>query len=78
MAARQNFFRTFFIHGEGGIQAVQARLAVYGLCSNTKWEPGPPRWRFIYETNLTQADLELKLSDLIRRYDLRIEIKSTP
>ena len=78
MAMQQTFNRAYLIHGEGGIQSVQARLADHGLCSFTKWDPGPPRWRFTYETNLAKADLEAVLHDLLKRYDVKIEIKGAP
>ena len=68
--------RSYLIHGNGGIQAVQARLAQHGLCSHTAWEPGPPQWRFTYDTYLMRNELEQVLTELMRRYDVKVEEKN--
>ncbi len=63
--------RHYVIHGYGGITAVQGRLAQYGLCSHTTWEPGPPAWRFYYDTHLDPTELLTVLKDLVVRYDIK-------
>ena len=63
----------YYIHGDGGIQVVQARLAEHGLCSRTYWVPGPPRWQFHYETYLNRHQIEELLSDVWNRFDLRLD-----
>jgi hypothetical protein len=75
MAVQRELNLTYLIRGNGGIQAVQGRLLQYGLCSFTKWDPGPPQWRFVYDTYLSKNELEQILIDLARRYDVRVEVK---
>lgn len=75
MAAQHEFNLTYLIYGNGGIQAVQGRLVSYGLCSFTKWDPGPPQWRFVFDTYLSKDEVERILMDLARRYDVRVEVK---
>jgi hypothetical protein len=75
MAVQHEINRTYLIHGEGGIQMVQARLADHGLCSFTKWDPGPPLWCFVFDTHLSKPELEQILIDFVRRYAIRVEVK---
>ncbi len=75
MAEQPELNLTYLIRGNGGIQAVQGRLLQFGLCSFTKWDPGPPLWRFVFDTYLVKIELENILSDLARRYDVRVEVK---
>jgi hypothetical protein len=70
-AVQHEINRHYIIHGYGGITAVQACLAQHGLCSLTTWEPGPPSWRFHYDTYLSYAELQQVLRDLIVRYDVK-------
>jgi hypothetical protein len=67
--------QTYVIRGYSGIQAVQSRLVEFGMCHFTTWDPGPPQWRFIFDTFLTQRELETTLSDLLRRYEIKIDKK---
>jgi hypothetical protein len=70
-AIQHELNRRYIIHGYGGITAVQARLAQHGFCSRTTWDPGPPSWRFYYDTNLSHAELQQVLQDLIARFDVK-------
>jgi hypothetical protein len=59
------------IHGYGGSPLVQARLAAHGQFSHVTWEPGPPAWRLHYDSPLSLSEVEQRVQDLIRRYDLK-------
>jgi hypothetical protein len=75
MATQRDLDQTYLIHGSGGIQAVQARLAQHGLCSFTEWDPGPPQWRFTFYSYMSKSELEQVLVDFLKRYDVRVEVK---
>jgi hypothetical protein len=68
--------RTYTIFGSGawgGCSAIQAKLMEYGVCSYTGWAPGPPRWRFLFDTYLTPAEVQALLGDLWSRYELKLK-----
>jgi hypothetical protein len=68
--------RCYTFHGAGDIgaaTAVQARLRDHGICSYFNWDPRPPRWRFFYETNLSQAQLNSLLGRLRHRFGVEVE-----
>jgi hypothetical protein len=70
------YTRCYTLRGEGDIAAataIQARLREHGVCSYFNWDPRPPRWRFFYETDLAQAQIEEVLSALTTRYRVTIE-----
>ncbi|MBN1661368.1 MAG: hypothetical protein JXA93_23455 [Anaerolineae bacterium] len=69
------YIRFFIIRGEGdaaAASALQARLIAHGACSYFGWDPRPPRWRFFYDTGLSQAEIELLLGPLISRFKITI------
>jgi hypothetical protein len=70
-AVQHDLDHRFEVHGYGGILAVQARLTRHGRCSHTTWDPGPPAWRFQYDTQLSPAELSQTLKDLMSRYDVK-------
>jgi hypothetical protein len=45
----------------------------YGVCSYTGWAPGPPNWRFLFDTYLTPAEIQAMLGDLWNRYEVRLK-----
>ncbi|HFD39955.1 MAG TPA: hypothetical protein ENJ31_08960 [Anaerolineae bacterium] len=71
-----SYVRCYILHGDGDIgaaTAVQAQLREHGLCSYFNWDPIPPRWRFFYETNLTDAEINRILGPLLQRFHVTIE-----
>jgi hypothetical protein len=76
MTSWSGYTRCFNLRGEGDIAAataIQARLREHGMCSYFGWDPQPPRWRFFYETDLSQAEVELVLGSLVARFRIVIE-----
>ncbi len=70
------YTRCYTFHGEGDIgaaTAVQAKLREHGLCSYFNWDPTPPRWRFFYETNLTEAEISRLLGNMQQRFRVTFE-----
>lgn len=70
------YTRCYNFRGEGDIAAataVQAKLREHGVCSYFNWDPRPPHWRFFYETNLSQAEIEQRLGSLINRFQVIVE-----
>ena len=68
--------RCYILHGDGDTSAataVQARLREHGLGSYFNWDPVPPHWRFFYETDLTEAEIDRILGPLRRRFHITIE-----
>lgn len=66
-----SYSQCYTFHGDGDISAasaVQAQLREHGVCSYFNWDPRPPCWRFFYETNLTQSELEQVLDSMIERF----------
>ncbi|HSJ56069.1 MAG TPA: hypothetical protein VLC95_02750 [Anaerolineae bacterium] len=71
----QAYVRFYIIRGEGdaaAASALQARLISHGTCSYFGWDPRPPRWRFSYDTDLSQAEIELLLGPLRTRFKIAI------
>lgn len=71
-----SYTRCYTFHGEGDIAAataVQAQLREYGVCSYFNWDPRPPRWRFFYETELTESEVERILGSMRQRFKIIIE-----
>ena len=71
----QAYTRFYLIRGEGDVAAaaaLQARLISRGTCSYFGWDPRPPRWRFSYDTDLSQAEIELLLGPLRTRFKITI------
>jgi hypothetical protein len=69
------FVRCFYLRGEGDIAAAtaaQACLREHGMCSYFGWDPRPPRWRFFYETNLSQREIEGALGVLQDRFGVEV------
>jgi hypothetical protein len=70
------YTRCYTFHGEGDISAataVQARLREHGVCSYFNWDPRPPRWRFFYETDLPESEIERVLGSLLPRFKILVE-----
>jgi hypothetical protein len=70
------YIRCYTFRGDGDISAataIQARLREYGITSYFNWDPRPPRWRFFYETNLTQEEIQLALGALMTRFRISVE-----
>jgi hypothetical protein len=68
--------RTYTIFGSGawgGCSAIQSKLMEYGVCSYTGWAPGPPNWRFLFDTYLTPVEIQAMLGDLWNRYEVRLK-----
>ena len=73
--SQSTFVRCFYLRGEGDIAAataIQARLRSHGMCSYFNWDPKPPRWRFFYETNLSQPEIVLQLGVLRDRFGVEV------
>ncbi|MFN2227734.1 MAG: hypothetical protein ACK2UY_15540 [Anaerolineae bacterium] len=67
------YSQCYTFHGDGDISAasaVQAHLREYGTCSYFNWDPRPPCWRFFYETNLTQIEVEQVLGSMLNRFNI--------
>jgi hypothetical protein len=64
--------RSYVLHGSGGFTTVQGRLAEYGRCHFTFWEPCPPDWRVRFVTYLNPDDLHQLLADVMKRYGIRL------
>ncbi len=75
--AVQELNRSYVLHGSGGITTVQARLAEYGRCHFTFWDPCPPDWRFRFVTYLNSDDLRQILADVMNRYVIRLYQETT-
>jgi hypothetical protein len=71
-SAVQELNRSYVMHGSGGITTVQARLAKYGRCYFTFWDPCPPAWRIRFVTYLNPGDLRQLLEDVMKRYGIRL------
>jgi hypothetical protein len=48
-------------------------LSNYGISSYVRWDPAPPHWRFLYDTNLTIMQVEAALGHLVDRWQIRID-----
>jgi len=75
VTAQPTFVRCFYLRGQGDIPAataIQARLREHGMCSYFHWDPRPPRWRFFYETNLSQGEIEHALGILRDRFGVEV------
>lgn len=70
--AAQELNRSYVLHGSGGITTVQSRLAEYGRCHFTFWDPCPPDWRVRFITYLNPDDLRRLLEDVMKRYGIRL------
>jgi hypothetical protein len=70
--AVQELNRSYVLHGSGGITTVQARLAEYGRCHFTFWDPCPPDWRVRFVTYLNPDDVRRILEDMMKRYVIRL------
>ena len=71
-----SYSNAYTFHGDGDISAataIQAQLREHGACSYFNWDPRPPNWRFFYETNLTQGEVELALGSMIERFHVVID-----
>ncbi len=65
----------YVIHGTGGFEAclvIQEKLQRHGLCSYTRWDPDPPKWRFFFETNLKPTEALQVLGKYVVRYQVRL------
>ena len=71
-AVRDTVSHQYIIHGYGNSINVQARLAQHGHCYRAEWDPGPPSWRFTYDTPLREREVLELVKDLAARYDLKI------
>jgi hypothetical protein len=71
-AAAQELNRSYVLHGSGGITTVEARLAEYGKCQFTFWDPSPPNWRVRFVTYLNPNDLNRLLENELKRYGIRL------
>jgi hypothetical protein len=66
----------YTVLGCGGWEAcnvIQDRLQRFGLCSFSRWEPVPPKWRFFFETNLKANEAMDLLGKYAERYDVRVK-----
>ncbi len=66
----------YIVCGEGGFEAcltVQEKLQKHGLCSYTRWNPTPPKWRFFFETNLKPDKALSLLGHYAVRYDIHLK-----
>jgi hypothetical protein len=73
-AAMERLGECYTVHGKGGFDAclaVQEKLANYGLCSYTRADPDPPKWRFFFETNLKPEKTSELLGKYVERYDIK-------
>ena len=70
-AVRDAVTHHYLIHGYGNSINVQARLAQRGHVYHAEWDPGPPSWRFYYDTYLSHTELQQVLEDLIARFDVK-------
>ncbi len=51
---------TYSVRGSGrwgGCQEIQSKLSEHGFCRFTRWDPQPPFWSFMYDTDLTREQL---------------------
>jgi hypothetical protein len=73
---RRELNRTYTVFGSGawgGCSAVQSKLMEYGVCSYPGRAPGPPNWRFLFDTYLTPTEIQAMLGDLWNRYEVRLK-----
>lgn len=71
-AAARELNRSYVLHGRGGITTVETRLAEYGKCQFTFWDPDPPNWRVRFVTYLNSNDLSQLLENELKRYGIRL------
>ncbi len=71
VSAPREFNRAYVLHGCGGLTTVQARLAEYGMCYSSFWDPSPPDWRFRYMTCLRPDELLRLLEDVKGHFVIR-------
>ncbi|MEN8098309.1 MAG: hypothetical protein ABFQ89_04475 [Chloroflexota bacterium] len=57
----------------GGCLDVQGKLAEYGVCRFARWDPGPPYWRFTFDTNLSKDQTLAVLGRSSERWNVEIE-----
>ena len=65
----------YTVRGRGGFEAclvIQEKLQNYGLCSYTRPDPEPPKWRFFFETNLQPENTKKLLGKYVERYQIDI------
>jgi len=67
---------SYIIRGQGlwgGCLDVQSKLAEYGVCRFVRWNPGPPFWRFLYDTHLTKQQSLAVLGNSADRWQVEID-----
>ena len=67
---------SFIIRGKGqwgGCLNVQGKLSEYGVCSYVQWDPGPPFWRFLFDTHLTRHQVFSILGHTADRWQVTVE-----
>jgi len=57
----------------GGCLDIQGRLAEYGVCRFVRWDPGPPFWRFLFDTHLTHHQVLAVLGHAADRWQVKVE-----
>ena len=65
----------YYLRGGGDIAAataIQARLREHGVCSYFTWDPRPPRWRFFFESDLSQILIVHTLGTLGERFGVEV------
>jgi hypothetical protein len=73
--AMERLEECYTVRGRGGFEAclvIQERLQNYGLCSYTRPDPEPPKWRFFFETNLKPENTKELLGTYMDRYQIDV------
>ena len=76
LTGMSEYRNSFIVRGSGrwgGCQDVQSKLSAYGVSSYVRWDPAPPHWRFLYDTNLTIMQVEAALGHLVDRWQIRVD-----
>jgi hypothetical protein len=71
-----NLAHSYIIKGRGLFGAcldVQSKLALYGVCRFARWDPGPPHWRFLFDTHLNRQQTLAVLGASVDRWQVEVE-----
>jgi hypothetical protein len=74
--ASDSLENSYIIKGRGlfgGCLDVQGKLARYGVCRFARWDPGPPFWRFLFDTHLNRQQTLAVLGASVDRWHVQVE-----
>lgn len=72
----ESLANSYIIKGRGlfgGCLDVQGKLAYYGVCRFARWDPGPPHWRFLFDTHLNRQQVLAILGPSVERWVVEVD-----